>query len=79
MAIFDVGRVCRKTRGIDAGKICVIAAKPEKGIAMVIGPNIAKTKANLRHLEPTPTTIKIDKNTSQPEITELLKKEGLVQ
>lgn len=79
MAIFDVGRVCKKTRGIDAGKICVVTAKPEKGFTTVIGPNIPKTKVNIKHLEPTPKTVKIDKNTSQPEVTELLKKEGLIR
>lgn len=79
MAIFEAGRVCKKTRGVDAGRLCVVTSKPEKGIAVVIGPNMPKTKVNLKHLDPLPNTIKIDKNTSHAEVNELLKKEGLIQ
>lgn len=78
MAIIDVGRVCRKTSGIEAGKLCVILAKTDKNFVVIAGPNIKKSKVNIAHLEPLPNTIKIEKNADQAEVSELLKKEGLI-
>ena len=53
MALLDVGRVCRKTRGRDAGEYCVIVGK-EKGKFTVEGADSKKSKAAGAHLEPTP-------------------------
>jgi len=78
MAIFEVGRVCRKTRGDDAGKLCVLLSKPDNNTVSIIGPNIKKTKVNLNHLEPMPNTVKASGHSSQADITELLKNEGLI-
>jgi large subunit ribosomal protein L14e len=77
MAVFDIGRVCRKTSGLDAGKLCVVLSK-DKNFATIVGPNIKKTKVNLRHLEPLPNMVKAGKDASQAEATELLKNEGLI-
>ncbi len=57
MAILDVGRVCRKTAGRDAGEFCVITAKVEDGFT-VEGVNARIKTVSGSHLEPTPTTIK---------------------
>ena len=78
MTLFDVGRVCRKTSGAEAGKLCVVLTKPDKHEVVVAGPNIKKGKVNLAHLEPLPNTIHVGKDATAAEVTELLKKEGLI-
>ncbi|MFH1125649.1 MAG: 50S ribosomal protein L14e [Candidatus Altiarchaeota archaeon] len=78
MAIIEAGRVCRKTSGIEAGKLCVILTKPDKNHVTVAGPNIKKGKVNINHLEPLPNTVKANKDSTQAEVAELLRKEGLI-
>jgi ribosomal protein L14E/L6E/L27E len=53
MALFDVGRVCRKTRGRDAWSFCVITGK-HKGGFTVAGSGFSDEKVSGSHLEPTP-------------------------
>jgi len=52
MALFEAGRVCRKTVGNDAWKICVILEKVDGGF-MVEGADGKKIKVAGAHLEPT--------------------------
>jgi len=78
MAIFDVGRVCRKTSGMEAGKLCVVLTKPDKNEVVVAGPNIKKGKVNIAHIEPLPNIVHAGKDADAAEVTELLKKEGLI-
>ena len=56
MALLDVGRVCRKTRGRDAGEYCVITEKVDGGF-MVEGVSARKKKVSGSHLEPTPWAV----------------------
>jgi len=78
MAIFETGRICRKTAGAEAGKLCVVLSKPTNGMVMIAGPNIKKSKTSMTHLEPLPNTVQIGKDAGQPEAVEALKKEGLI-
>ena len=56
MAILDIGRVCRKTCGRDAGEFCVIVAKAEGGFT-VENAKTGKVKVSGSHLEPTPWVV----------------------
>jgi large subunit ribosomal protein L14e len=56
MAILDVGRVCRKTRGRDAGKFCAIIDKTDGGF-QVESADGKKDKVSGAHIEPTPWTV----------------------
>jgi ribosomal protein L14E/L6E/L27E len=53
MALFEVGRVCRKTRGRDAWSFCVITGKSKDGLT-VAGSTFSGVKVSGAHLEPTP-------------------------
>ncbi len=77
MALMDVGRVCRKTSGRDAGKICVIVEGEEKGCVVVEGKDVNKSKVNVTHLEPTPIVLDIKKSAKKEKIVEELSKAGL--
>ncbi len=75
--ILEVGRVCRKTRGKEAGEYCVVVDKPEKGCVLIDGKGIKRKKTNIHHIEPIPVILKIKKNAKTNTITKALEKEGL--
>ncbi len=79
--MFDVGRICMKTAGREAGKFCVIVDVMEGGFVMVTGPkavtHVKRRKCNVEHLEPTPDSIKIQKNASDDDVIGAYKKHGL--
>ncbi|MBD3388396.1 MAG: 50S ribosomal protein L14e [Candidatus Altiarchaeales archaeon] len=56
MALLDVGRVCKKTRGRDAGEFCVITGKTD-GKFTVEGARARKKKVSGSQLEPTPWVV----------------------
>jgi len=56
MALLDLGRVCRKTRGRDAGAFCVIVGR-EDGKIVVSGADAKKNTTSARHIEPTPFVV----------------------
>ncbi|MHA1754074.1 MAG: 50S ribosomal protein L14e [Candidatus Odinarchaeia archaeon] len=80
MAIIGVGRICVKTYGREAGKKCVIIDVVDKNFVLVTGPKeltgVRRRRSNIKHLEPTPVTIKIKKGADDKEILDVLKKEN---
>ena len=56
--LFDVGRLCVKVAGRDAGKRCVILEKIDSVYVLVDGQTRRK-KVNTKHLEPLENTIEI--------------------
>ena len=71
-AAIEVGRVCLKMRGREAGRKAVIVDIPKGMFALVDGPNIKRRKCNLRHLIPTNQKIEVKKDASHEEILNLL-------
>lgn len=78
MVSFEVGRVCMKTVGREAGKYCVVLKKEGKSFVLVTGPKILtgvkRRKANIEHLEPTQYIIEIPENASDEVVTDGLTK-----
>ncbi len=76
--MLNVGRICVKTAGREAGKFCVIVDVLEDGFVLVTGPKVVtsvkRRKCNVDHLEPTPEVIKIDKNASDDAVMGAYKK-----
>ena len=56
MALLDIGRVCRKTKGQNAWDFCVIMGKTEGGFD-VQSVDCKKMKVSGSHLEPTQHTV----------------------
>jgi large subunit ribosomal protein L14e len=50
--MFEVGTVCVKIAGRDAGKQCVVIEAAKDGIVVIEG-ETRRRKCNVRHLEPT--------------------------
>jgi len=76
--IMEVGRVCRKLRGKDAGKYCVIVEKTDKNFVVIEGKGMKRKKTNMQHLEPLPTVLDIKKEDKNHEIVLKLEKENIV-
>lgn len=74
--MFDVGRVCVKLAGRDAGKRCVIVEKIDALYVLVDG-ETRRRKVNTSHLIPTEMTITIAKGADHGAIVEAVAKAGL--
>jgi large subunit ribosomal protein L14e len=72
--VMDVGRVCVKNAGREAGKKCVIVEVVDKNFVVVAGPGVKKRRCNITHLEPTvKRVVKIKKGASAKEIEAAVK------
>lgn len=82
MAALDIGRVCMKIAGREAGKYCVVLKKEGEAFVLVTGPKVLtgvkRRKCNVDHLEPLPHTLQINENASDEEVLPAFEKSGLV-
>lgn len=78
MPVIEVGRICVKIVGREAGRKCVIVEVVDKNFVVVTGPkkvnNVKRRKVNIKHIEPTEAKIKIAKAATDEEIIDALKK-----
>jgi len=81
MVSMEIGRVCMKVSGREAGKYCVVLKKEGNAFVVVTGPKIVtgvkRRKANIEHLEPTKYIIEIPENASDELVMDGLQKAGL--
>lgn len=88
MAVLEVGRVCMKIAGREAGSYCAIiksagAAKEEKSFVFISGPKlltgIKRRKCNIDHLRATEFKIEIAEDANDEQIIEAYEKSGLIK
>ena len=81
--VFDVGRVCVKTHGRNAGKYVVVVKGIEDGFVEITGPKdvngIKRKRSNVRHLIPTSKKLNISEKASDDEIKKELEKMKLLE
>ncbi len=70
--MLDIGRVCMKIAGRDAGKTCVIVDTLEGGYVLVDG-ETRRRKVNPEHLEATPRMIDVSKGASHDDVKNAFK------
>ncbi len=70
--MLDVGRLCVKTAGKDAGKMVVVVDAMDSNFVVVDGP-VKRKRCNIRHLEPTQRMIKLKKGASHADVVKELK------
>jgi len=72
----DVGRICVKLKGREAGNRCVIVDVVDRNYVIVTGPpevtGVRRRRVNMNHLQPLNEVVEISKNTSDEEIAGLL-------
>jgi large subunit ribosomal protein L14e len=59
MASIEVGRVCVKTAGREAGEKCAIVEIIDENYVEVIGGAVRNRRCNIAHLEPTADSIDV--------------------
>lgn len=74
--MIEIGRVCVKTAGRDAGNHCVIVEVLKNNYVMIDG-NVRRRKCNVIHLEPIDQIIKIKEKATTKDVKAAMKKEGL--
>ncbi|MFH1439912.1 MAG: 50S ribosomal protein L14e [Candidatus Woesearchaeota archaeon] len=74
--IYNIGRLCVKLAGRDAGKKCVVIDVLDDNYVLIDGQTRRK-KCNLAHLEPLNKVITIAKNASNKDVVAALKIEGI--
>lgn len=75
MTIFDVGRVCYKLAGRDAGQYCVVIKKIDSKYVEIDG-QTRRRKCNIDHLEPLDVTVDIKEGASNKDVATALTKAG---
>jgi large subunit ribosomal protein L14e len=76
----EVGRICVKILGREAGKKCVIVDVVDKNFVLITGPKdvsgVKRRRANISHIEPTGEMVEMNRGATDEEITEALKTAG---
>lgn len=71
----EVGRICVKTAGREAGRYCVIIKNIDKTYVLIDG-NVKRKKCNILHLQTIPKKIDIKEGAGTEEVKEAFKKAG---
>lgn len=83
MPALEVGRICVKVVGREAGKKCVIVEIIDKNYVLITGPKtvsgLKRRRANVNHLEPTGENLDIKRGATDEEVTEALKAAGKLE
>ncbi len=79
----EVGRICVKIVGREAGRRCVIVDIVDKNFVLVTGPRkvsgVKRRRVNANHLESTQTKIDIKRGATDEEVTEALTATGKLE
>ncbi len=83
MPAVEVGRICVKIAGREAGRKCIVVDVIDKNFALITGPKqitgVKRRRVNINHIEPTPEKIEIKRGASDEEIIEALKAAGKLE
>lgn len=83
MPAIEVGRICVKLVGREAGRKCVIVDIADKSFVLVTGPKnvtgVRRRRANINHIEPLQDKINIKRGASDEEVVEALKAAGKLE
>jgi len=83
MPAIEVGRICVKLTGREAGRKCVIVDIIDKSFVLITGPKtvtgIKRRRANINHIEPLQDKVKIKRGASDEEVAEALEASGKLE
>ena len=82
MASLQVGRVCMKVVGREAGMYCVVVKPVSKSFVEISGPKlltgIKRRKVNISHLEPTQHMLEIKEGATDEDLVAAFEKATLI-
>ncbi|MEM2099642.1 MAG: 50S ribosomal protein L14e [Candidatus Bathyarchaeia archaeon] len=80
MPAIEVGRICVKQLGREAGRKCVIVDIIDKSFVLVTGPKkvtgVKRRRVNINHVAPTEDSIPIIRGASDDEVIKMLEAAG---
>ena len=83
MPAIEVGRICVKLTGREAGRKCVIVDIMDKSFVVITGPKtitgVKRRRTNINHVEPLQDKIAIKRGATDEEITAELKTSGKLE
>lgn len=71
MPAIEVGRICMKISGREAGEKCVIVEIIDDKFAEIVGTNVKNRRCNIKHLEPLDQVIEIKSENPDEIVKEL--------
>jgi len=81
--LIEVGRICVKLTGREAGSKCVVVDIIDNNFVLVTGPKnvsgVKRRRANIMHLEPTDKKVEISKGASDQDVEAKLKEQNLIE
>lgn len=82
MPAIEIGRICVKVKGREAGRKCVIIDLIDENFVVVTGPKnltgVRRRKANVNHIEPTDKKIEIEKGATDEAVAKALEEAGII-
>jgi large subunit ribosomal protein L14e len=79
----EIGRICVKLSGREAGRKCVVVDVIDKNFVLITGPfkvsGVKRRRANISHIEPLELKVSISKGDGDEKITEVLTKAGKLE
>jgi large subunit ribosomal protein L14e len=83
MPAIEVGRICMKLVGREAGKKCVIVDVMDKSFVMVTGPKkvtgVKRRRVNINHLQPLPDKLDVKRGASDEEVAQTIENAGKLE
>lgn len=83
MVAIEIGRICVKLSGREAGRKCVIVDVMDKSFILVTGPKkvtgVRRRRVNVNHVEPLPDKLDVARDASDEEVEEALKTAGKLE
>ncbi len=83
LKVIEVGRICVKTRGREAGRKCVIVDIIDENFVLITGPKqltgVRRRRVNIDHIEVLDKKIDIPKGASDEEVMKAIEEAGLVE
>lgn len=83
MKLYDVGRVCVKTMGREAGSYCVVVEMKDDSHVLVTGPKnlsgVRRRPCNTKHIEPLDVKVTIKSGADDDTVMKALEQAGLVE
>ncbi len=79
MSVMDIGRICIKLTGREAGKKCIIVDIVDRNFVLVTGPKqlngVKRRRVNVGHIEPTERKLNIRRGETDEELIKALNEE----
>ena len=75
--VFEIGRVCVKLAGRDAGKYCVVVNTTDVASRVLVDGQTRRRECNISHIEPTSTVVDISADADHATVVAALESLGL--